>query len=461
MNALIVVSLVGIVALFGGVLNFRGQTTLWITIAGLIGAMVLNFMDWGTNTSWFNNMVKFDNYAICFNGVIMLSTLLVLFLCSHHYRSVAQNMIADIYGLILFTLCGGIIMTSYSNLTMLFIGIEILSISLYILAGSNRADKSSNESAMKYFLMGAFASGFLLFGIALVFGVTGSFHLEVIKAFITANPASATNSMLAIGILMILIGFLFKVAAVPFHFWAPDVYQGAPTLITGFMATVVKTAGFAAFYRLFFTCFSEVGGMWLHVLSIAAVLTLFVGNITALYQTGLKRLLAYSSISHAGYLILGVLAMQQSSANALLFYTAVYSISTICAFAVLIAVKEVTGTDDINSLNGLAKRNPLLALAMTIAFLSLAGIPPLAGFFAKYYLFTTAMNAGYGWLVIIAVINSMIGAYYYLKVINAVYTDKENSQTIQVNWAYNLVLVASALLTIVLGILPGILSNLI
>jgi NADH-quinone oxidoreductase subunit N len=461
MNALILVSLVGIAALFGGVFNFKGQTTLWIAIVGLIAAMGLNFMDWGTNTSWFNNMAKFDNFSLAFNWVIMLSTLLVLLLCSHHYRHVAQNMIADVYGLILFTLSGGMIMTSYSNLTMLFLGIEILSISLYILAGSNRADKNSNESAMKYFLMGSFASGFLLFGIALIFGVTGSFHLDSIKSFLEANPAAAGNSMLGVGLLMMLVGFLFKVAAVPFHFWAPDVYQGAPTLITGFMATVVKTAGFAAFFRLFSTCFSNVEGLWVPVLTIAAVMTLFVGNITALYQKGIKRLLAYSSISHAGYLILGILAMKQGAANALFFYTAIYSVATICAFAVLIAVKEITETDDINSLNGLAKTNPLLALAMTIAFLSLAGIPPLAGFFAKYYLFTIAMKAGYGWLVIIALINSLIAAYYYLKVINAMYTSKENSKKIEVNWAYNLVLGIAAVLIIAFGILPGLISDLI
>ncbi|MCC6683586.1 MAG: NADH-quinone oxidoreductase subunit N, partial [Bacteroidia bacterium] len=227
------------------------------------------------------------------------------------------------------------------------------------------------------------------------------------------------------------------------------------------MATVVKTAGFAAFFRLFSTCFSNVEGLWVPVLTIAAIMTLFVGNITALYQKGIKRLLAYSSISHAGYLILGVLAMKQGSANALLFYTAVYSVATICAFAVLIAVKEITGTDDIDSLNGLAKTNPLLAFAMTVAFLSLAGIPPLAGFFAKYYLFTMAMKAGYGWLVIIALINSLIAAYYYLKVINALYTSSKESQKVEVNWAYNLVLGVAALLTIALGILPGLIADLI
>lgn len=436
----------------------RGKT-LWLAIAGVIASMAVNFSDWGSYKRYYNDMLCFDNYSLAFNGVLMLSTLLILFVCSHHYRQVAQNMIADIYGLILFTLSGAMIMTSYSNLTMLFIGIEILSISLYILAGSNRADVSSNESAMKYFLMGAFASGFLLFGIALIYGACGSFHLEVIKSFIQSHPGS--NSLMGVGILMVMVGFLFKVAAVPFHFWAPDVYEGAPTLITGFMATVVKTAGFAAFYRLFSTCFAQVGGIWIQVLSLVVVLTLFVGNITALSQQGIKRLLAYSSISHAGYLGLAVLAMNEQSSNALLYYTVVYSISTICAFAVLIAVKEITGTDRIDSLHGLARKNPLLALAMTIAFLSLAGIPPLAGFFAKYYLFAAAVQSGYTWLVVIAVINSLIGAAYYLRVINAVYSSSETAQKIELNWAYNLVLLLTALLSLLFGILPESIVNLI
>lgn len=460
MTALIVISLVGVATLFGGVFNWKGKT-LWLAIAGIIATMALNFADWNTAHSYFNRMVKFDNYALAFNGVLLTSTLLIMLLCSHHYRNVAQNMIADIYGLIIFAVVGGMLLNSYSNLTMLFLGIEILSIPLYILAGSNRADARSNESAMKYFLMGAFASGFLLFGIALVFGATGSFHLEDIQTFLSNTPASVNNSLLSIGVLMILVGFLFKVAAVPFHFWAPDVYEGAPTLITGFMATIVKAAGFAAMYRLFSTCFGGLSGMWVPLLSVAAVLTLFVGNITALYQKGIKRLLAYSSISHAGYLILAVLAMQQQSANALLFYTAVYSISTICAFAVLIAVKEVTETDDITTLHGLSSKNPLLAIAMTIAFLSLAGIPPLAGFFAKYYIFATAMKSGYGWLVLIAVINSLIGAYYYLRVINSVFAKNEQAAKIELNWAYNLVLILSALLSLAFGVAPDFLVGLI
>jgi NADH-quinone oxidoreductase subunit N len=207
--------------------------------------------------------------------------------------------------------------------------------------------------------------------------------------------------------------------------------------------------------------FADLSGLWVPLLSIAAVLTLFVGNITALYQKGIKRLLAYSSISHAGYLILAVLAMQDQSDSALLFYTAVYSVSTICAFAVLIAIKEVTGTDSIESLHGMARKNPLLGLATTIAFLSLAGIPPLAGFFAKYFIFVTAMKSGYGWLVLIAVINSLIGAYYYLRVINSVFTKNEQAEKIELNWAYNLVLILTALLSLAIGIAPDFLVNLI
>ncbi len=377
-------------------------------------------------------MVRFDNYALAFSSLLIITTALVLLLGFHFYKD-AGNTGPDLFALMIFALVGAICLVSYNHLAILFIGIEILSIPLYILAGSDRARLSSNEAGMKYFLMGAFTSGFLLMGIALVFVSTGSFHLSEITAAI--NGGSVENmGILMIGVLLILSGFLFKVAAVPFHFWAPDVYEGSPTLVTGLMATVVKTAAFAALYRLFQGCFVSVEGFWFEALWVITAITLLVGNITALYQKGIKRLLAYSSVSHAGYMMLAILALNTQAAGAIFFYSIAYSIATVAAFGLLIAVVDLKGNDTLDALRGLGRKKPFLGFAMSVAFLSLAGIPPLAGFIAKYYLFKTAIEVNLIWIVIIAVVSSIIGAYYYLRVIATMY-QKEGDEPAEVTFS--------------------------
>ena len=349
-------------------------------------------------------------------------------------------------------------MASYSNLIMLFLGLEILSISMYILAGSKKDSLASNEAALKYFLMGAFATCFLLFGIALIYGHTQSFDMTTIANVVSGSTGK--EPMLIAGVLIVLFAMLFKVSAVPFHFWAPDVYQGSPTIITAYMSTVVKTAAFAALLRMFITLFGNMEEVWSASLWVIAAATILIGNITAVFQTNMKRMLAYSSISHAGYMLLAILAMNQSSAGSLLFYTIAYSVSSIGSFTILLLVNKTLGSDSIDSFNGLARKNPLLAVFTVIAMLSLAGIPPTAGFFAKYYIFSAAIQHQLTGLVIIAVCGSLIGVFYYFKIIIALFKDKETVH-IPMNANEKTVLISTSIIALVLGILPGLIAGLI
>jgi NADH-quinone oxidoreductase subunit N len=357
-------------------------------------------------------------------------------------------------------MAGAVVMTSYSNLSMLFIGIEILSISLYVLAASNKKDRRSNEAGFKYFLMGSFVSGFLLLGIALVYGATGTFNLLEMRAYIASGVA--LPGFFYVGVILILLAMLFKISAAPFHFWAPDVYEGAPTPITAFMSTIVKTAAFAAFYRLFSTSFVSLDYVWVNIVIVLAGLTLAVGNITAVFQTNVKRMLAYSSIAHAGYMLLALAALTSTSSGSILFYATAYSFASISAFVVLINVFKAKGSYDISAFNGLAKSNPLLAFTMTVSMLSLAGIPPFAGFFAKYFIFTTALNSDMLWIVLVAVLASLVGVYYYFKVIIAMYFGKADVvSSYNVSQLHKALLVICLLITLALGIFPGLLSNLL
>jgi NADH-quinone oxidoreductase subunit N len=396
-----------------------------------------------------------DNFSVAFNGVLVFTSALVFMFSGNYYKRVERSL-EDVYSLMLFSLAGAIVMTSFSNLVMLFLGIEILSISMYILAGSKKFDLASNEAAMKYFLTGSFATGFLLFGIALIYGSTGSFNLNEIAGHSAAN-SHIMPQYFSIGVILIMIGLSFKLAVAPFHFWAPDVYHGSPTLITAYMATVVKIAGIAAFYRLFNICFSSVSEIWVRTLLIFSMATILAGNLAGLYQNNMKRLLAYSSISHAGYMIMGIVALNKTSASALLLYATSYSLVTIAAFGIIILVREARQNDDIETFNGLAKTNPYMSFTLTVAMLSLTGIPPLAGFAAKYYLFTTAMENGYLGLVILALIGSAISAVYYFKPIIAMYLKESQLPAIEVTTAYRIQLVSITILTLLLGLIPSLL----
>ena len=456
MSTLILLSLLGFLILFLGAFNQK-KLLLPVAITGLIAAFFTNALDWGTNHLWYN-MMLYDNYAVSFTGLMIVTVILILLIASYQFRN-EDNHIADIYALMIFVLTGALVMTSYSSLVMLFVGIEILSIALYILAGSRRLNLASNEASLKYFLMGAFASGFLLFGITLMYGVTGSFDLAVISDY--ANGTDELPLIFNTGVILILIGFAFKIGAVPFHFWTPDVYQGAPTLITAFMATVVKTAGIAAFYRLFDTCFSGIDGVWYNILWAIAAATILLGNISAVMQNEAKRMLAWSSVAHAGYLLLPVLALNELSSSSIFYYTAAYSIASVTAFGVLIAISQFNNELQLDQYKGLAKNNPMMTLALVVSMFSLAGIPPLAGFFGKYFVFVTAMESNLNIAVMIAIAGSLIGIYYYFRpVIFAFNNDGQPMEKIQTSWTFNFVLAIGVILTLLLGIFPDILSNL-
>jgi NADH-quinone oxidoreductase subunit N len=455
MKALILLSSLGVIALLAEIFSFK-KLLYPIVLLGLITTFVLNIFDWDTNKLYFK-MVQFDNYAVAFSAVIIVIAFLWFIMAEGFFKEESNQ--TDYFTLVLFSLVGAVIMVSYSNMAMLFLGIEILSIPMYILAGSNKTDVSSNEAAFKYLIMGAFATGFLLFGIALIYGATGSFDLAGIAAAVTNG--SAVSSIFYVGVLLMLVGMAFKVSAAPFHFWAPDVYQGAPTVITAFMATIVKTAAFAAFLRLFSTTFMSVSGTWMHVVWVMAALTLLVGNITAVMQTSTKRMLAYSSVAHAGYMLLALLAGNSYSNSAILFYAAAYSIGSIATFSIVNIISKSKGTDTVDSFNGLGKSNPLLAVVMTIALLSLAGIPPTAGFFAKYYIFTSAFVAGNVSLVLIAIIASLIGVYYYFRIIIAMFFKHSSDETIAVESNHKLLLIVIAIAIIALGLMPDCIISLL
>jgi NADH-quinone oxidoreductase subunit N len=459
MSTLIIISILPILLLYLGLYKVQ-KALLPVTIIGLLAALGSAVAQWNNSAQpIYHGMMLFDNFSIAFSAITIISTILILLLSKGYFERISQH-IAEYYAIILFSLAGIIVMVSFYNLTMLFIGIEIMSVSLYILAGIKKSDFASNEAALKYFLMGAFSTGFLLFGITLIYGASGSFNLETIRDWVLAHPRNITP-MFYTGILLIIVGLCFKVGAAPFHFWTPDVYEGSPTLITAFMSTVVKTAGFAAFLRLFSACFAPLSDFWVPVLLIITIVTLFIGNITALYQQSFKRMLAFSSISHAGYLLFAIVALGASSANSVFIYASAYSIASIIAFGALILVHQQSSSDNFDSFNGLAKKNPFLALVLTISMLSLAGIPLTAGFIGKFFMFSGALMKYQVWLVILAVVNAVISVFYYFRVIIAMYFRDAENEALIVPFYYKIVLGFSALVIILIGIYPALISNLI
>ena len=387
MNALITLSVLAILVLYLGLYKAK-NALLPVTMVGLAVSLVFSLIEWNSGSApIFSGMMLFDNFAVAFTSICIISTMLILLISKDYFEQISEH-VAEYYTIILFALIGILAMVSFHNLSMLFIGIEIMSVSLYILAGIRKSDFKSNEAALKYFLMGAFSTGFLLMGIAFLYGATASFDLAAIKDYVISNP-SGISSLFYSGIILMIIGLSFKVGAAPFHFWTPDVYEGSPTLIMAFMSTVVKTAGFAAFLRLFMICFAPLHDYWMPVLLVISVLTLFIGNVTALYQQSFKRMLAFSSISHAGYMLFALVALGPLSGNAIFVYASAYSVASVIAFAVLILVKRQTGADTFDSFNVLAKKNHFLAFTLTISMLSLAGIPLTAGFIGKFMILST------------------------------------------------------------------------
>ncbi len=397
----------------------------WLSLIGVILAAGVSYYIWDTTDRSLQDMLVADGYALFLNLVILVAAgLAILFSVDYAQRTgLAQG---EYYTLLLLSAAGMMLMAAAINLMTIFLALEILSIALYVLVGLNRSERRSAEAALKYLLLGAFASGFLLYGMALIYGQAGTTSLAGVRDFAARSavgPAEGFPTLLAVGLGLLIVGFGFKLALVPFQMWAPDVYEGAPTSVTAFMSIGAKVAGFAALGRVALVALGDLQGSWVWVLSILAAVTMTVGNLAALRQTNLKRMLAYSSVSHAGYILVGVAAGNELGAAGVLFYLFAYAFMNLAAFAVIIAVGRFSdstrGGETLEAFHGLAGRAPGLAIAMTLSLLSLAGLPPLAGFLGKLTVFGAAVQADLTWLAVVGVINSVISAAYYLRVVAA------------------------------------------
>ncbi|OSZ76812.1 NADH-quinone oxidoreductase subunit F [Chitinophagaceae bacterium IBVUCB2] len=454
MNALIISALLGVVMMFSSFLLKDRSTVRSMAIAGLLLLLVVNVLEMN-GVEFFNintrDMIVFDRFALLFNTIAFLSTLLYLLLSAKEMAKVGVYF-ADYLALIFFILCGVILVSSFKSLLILFLGIEIISIPLYILTGSDKRNLKSNEAALKYFLLGTFSTGLMLMGIALIYGAQGSFYSVDISKIAGETP----SALLIAGMLLLFFSMSFKVSAAPFHFWTPDVYDGAPTVFTSFMATIVKAAVFVAFIRLFDEAFGLLHLQWQLLVAVITALTLFIGNITAVFQQSVKRMLAYSSIAQAGFMMLSLYAMNADAKEGLMLYVAAYSFATIGIFAVLIKMSDYT----FEGFNGFAKHQPLLAATTTIFLLSLAGIPLTAGFLSKFYMLKAALGTGkHLWLVIVAVLMAAVSVYYYFRVIQAMYFKEGEGQPMEVSKPFKWTLVVLAALIILLGIFPNILLS--
>jgi len=452
MNALILSAVLGVVMMFSGILLKKKSIIRNIAIAGVLLLLIANVLEmYGVHFFKIDTtgMMHFDRFSMLFNCIAFSSVFIFLLLSARDMEKIGSYY-AEYFALIFFILCGIILASSFKSLLILFLGIEIISIPLYILTGSDKKNLKSNEASLKYFLLGAFSTGLMLMGIAFVYGATGTFSTEQM------NIAGKSGVLLIAGMILLLFSMSFKVSAAPFHFWTPDVYDGAPTVFTSFMATIVKVAAFIAFIRLFDESFGQLQSQWQIWIAVITAATLFIGNITAVFQQSVKRMLAYSSIAQAGFMMLALYAMNADAKEGLLLYSAAYSLATIGIFAVLIKMSDYT----FEGFNGLAKQQPLVAATTVIFLLSLAGIPLTAGFISKFYMLKAAMATGKNlWLVIFAVLMAAVSVYYYFRVIQAMYFKEGQAKAILISPTFKWTLAILAALIIVLGIFPSLLLN--
>ncbi len=406
-------------------------------------------------------MVVIDYYSLFFKIVFLITTGLTVLMSIRFLKEEGFDF-GEYYVLVLFAAVGMMFMASAADLIIIFLGLETFSLSIYVLAGFFRTQPKSNESSMKYFLLGAFSTGFLLYGIALIYGATGTTNLKGIYEFVRRSQL-LTDPLLLIGMSLLIVGFGFKVASVPFHMWTPDVYEGAPTSITAFMSVGPKAAGFAAFLRVFLYSFSSLQSDWVWILWVLAVLTMTLGNIVAIAQKNIKRMLAYSSIAHAGYILVAMVAAGELGTASILFYLLAYAFMNLGAFGVVILYGR-KGEENVNlsDYSGMGYKYPLLAAAMAIFMFSLAGIPPTAGFVGKFYIFSAAVKAGYIGLAIIGVLNSALSVYFYLRVTVMMYmrpAEKEFGR-LDLSPAMVIALVIAVIGTLQMGITPSHYLNL-
>jgi NADH-quinone oxidoreductase subunit N len=453
MNAIIFTAFFGLILLFAGILHGDKQNIVKLAIAGIFVALGLNIYELigiGEGHTLFGGMLMINKFGLLFNCIVLFSTGFYFMISGKDFIKVGEHL-AEYFALISFILCGICMTSSFGNMLILFLAIEIMSIPQYILAGTDKRNLKSNEASLKYFLMGSFSTGFLLLGITLIYGATGTFDINAMHLGTTV-----LDPLVLSGIVLLVFSFAFKVSAAPFHFWTPDVYDGSPTVFTSFMSTVVKVAGFMAFIRMFSISFNEdsVNTQWMMVLSLITATTLIIGNFTAVYQQNVKRMLAYSSIAQAGFMLFAVIALNKLAMEGILLYAAAYCIATIGIFAILLKMKDYT----FEGFNGLSKTQPVLAFTNTVFLFSLAGIPLTGGFFAKYFVLSAAVESGqFMWLVIVAVLCAAISAYYYFRIVIAMYFKEGAAETSEIiSSAFKQLLIFAAVLIILLGVFPGV-----
>jgi NADH-quinone oxidoreductase subunit N len=447
----------GVLMMFSGILLKQKSAIRGLALTGLFIAIILNVADmYGFHLFKINinGMMQFDRFALFFNTLALICTFIFFLLSGKEMEKVGLNY-SDYFALIFFILSGIILSSSFTSLLILFLGIEIISIPLYILTGSDKRNLKSNEASLKYFLLGSFSTGLMLMGITLIYGNSGSFSIDAIANSIS-KPEVKPGILLIAGMLLLMFSMGFKVSAAPFHFWTPDVYDGAPTVFTSFMATIVKGAVFIAFIRLFYYGFGNIQDTWKLIIAVLTALTLFIGNITAVFQQSVKRMLAYSSIAQAGFMMMAILALNNFASEGILLYTTAYSLATIGLFAILVKMKDYT----FEGFNGFAKHQPLLAAVAVVFLLSLAGIPLTAGFLAKFYMIKSVIaSGGFLWLVILAMLMAAISVYYYFRLIQAMYFKEGEAQAMEVSPSFKWIISLVAALVILLGIYPQILFS--
>lgn len=437
------------------------QALPWVALAGVIAAGAITAWQWGQPEATFQGMATNDHFALALNLIVLVAAALGILLSINYIPTISRQL-GEYYTLLLLATAGMMMMGTATDLITAFLALEIFSLALYILSGLQRANPRSTEASMKYFLLGAFASSFFVYGAALIYGAAGSTHYAQIGETLAAGQGHL--GLLYPGIALLLVGFAFKVSLVPFHMWTPDVYQGAPTPVTAFMSVGTKAAAFAALIRVLLVAVPGQQVTWGWALAILAVLTMTLGNFAALRQTSLKRMLAYSSIAHAGYILVGLAPGTPEGATAALFYLFTYAFMNIGAFAIVIALERAQENDALqNRAAGIADRWPLMAAAMAIFMFSLSGIPPLAGFFGKFFVFKAAVDGGWTWLAVIGMLNSAVGLYYYLRVTVAMYFESPSADSAaeRREWGgLRLGVLVAALFTILIGISPALWTGL-
>ncbi len=431
----------------GGVLIF--SLTAWVAYMFTMYTPQSIIADGGTGTRYFNDMMYVvDNYSIFFKQLFIVATVFTMLFSLEYMQNVLRYK-GEFYALLMTALLGMCVLASANDFLTAFIGLELMTISFYILVGARISSKNSSEAAIKYLIVGSVSTAVMLYGISLVYGATGTVQFyDMLR-----NPALFSAAGLA-GATMVMIGFFFKLSVIPFHMWAPDVYQGAPTPITAMLAMGSKAAGIAVFMRVLYVAFPLIGFYWLPILAALSAICMIGGNIMAIRQTDVKRMLAYSSIAQAGYMMVGIVSADFAGMKAVMFYGMLYVFANVGAFAALSLVEQHRGNSDYKAIAGLAKSAPVMAAVMTISLLSMAGIPPTAGFAGKLYLFTAVVNQGYLWLAFVGFIMSMISVYYYLQVAKAMYLEVGDAEPIVISGAARAAAVISVLATILFGVWP-------